>query len=81
MRFNPSSPSANLQAVIKQLAQEYPDVPADVTALVAQLAIADTPPDAGLDAILAQSRRLLGHSILLQAIRSGSTNPALALAS
>ena len=79
MRLHRQWPESDLQRVKQQLAQEYPAVPADVTALVVQMARADVTPADGPSMLLAQARKLLGRSFLMQTLVEPS--PHLAMAS
>jgi hypothetical protein len=79
MRLHRQWPEAELQRLKQQLSLEYPAVPGDVTALVLQMARVEVSPTEGPAALLAQARRLLGRSVLMQAIAEPS--PHLAMAS
>jgi hypothetical protein len=59
---------------MKQLHEEYPDVPEDVTALIVQTARLDLAPGQEVTAVLGKVRRILGESVMLQAMRE--TAPA-----
>jgi hypothetical protein len=80
MRLNRQWPDSELRTLQKQLIQEYPAVPSDVTALVLQMARTDISPDEGPARLLAHARRLLGRSVLMHAIADVSA-PDLAMAS
>jgi hypothetical protein len=79
MRLHRQWPESELQRLKLQLAEEYPAVPADVTALVLQMARTDVTPADGPAALLAQARRLLGRSVLMHTIADAA--PHLAMAS
>ena len=81
MRLNRKWPEADLRLVVKQLTQEYPMVPAEVAALVVQLARLEVSPAEEPTALLAQARMLLGRSVLLHVIEDDSMSRGLAMAS
>jgi len=70
-----------MRYVMQKLMAEYPGVPADVTALFVQLARLDVSPEDDPSALLAQARKLLGRSVLLQSLQDTPAPPSLAMAS
>jgi hypothetical protein len=81
MRLNRKWSEAEVRSVARQLRQEYPSVPSDVTALVVQVAKLNLSPEEEPATLLAEARRLLGRSVLMHALQDSSGSPNLALAS
>ena len=82
MRINkhPTTPTADLRSVMKQLTEEYPDVPDDVTALILQAARQDLAPQDDPAKLLPKARIVLGESLLLQAMQAAAPRKRMGLA-
>lgn len=77
MRIKHHPKKADLSSVLKQLSEEYPDVPDDVTALILQAAARqDLAPDEDPATLLPKARIVLGESMLLAALHEDPDQPA-----